>query len=292
MLEILKESHYKIEKLREKDAYINELYTTYETTKTVADRNILVDELANRFCKAYDESNFAEMDTYFSTLLVQCWKQMTNFYNGVKVEGNIEYSDLPSIFNDRLLYACKYRAWQNPEKKLHAHQCINMCIATEKANVFGRSNWQCNKSNASAHRFNQEMFKLDDDEDDFFDRLPDENSAARSNFGFTVKDIVNDYINSNQLDFAIILDAICYSVDCFQLDKKTHESRFMDSRIKKYLKNLNDYDVKEFCRKYHTSVEIIDKAMKRIAKYKSAELSLAIQNATNSFEEVLKSLVR
>ncbi len=162
MLEILKESHNKIKKLRERDAYINELYTTYETTKTVADRNILVDELANRFCKAYDESNEAEMDTYFSTLLVQCWKQMINFYNGVKVEGNIEYADLPAIFSDRLLYACKYRAWQNPEKKLHAHQCINMCIATEKANVFGRSNWQCNKTNTTAHRFNQEMFKLDD----------------------------------------------------------------------------------------------------------------------------------
>ena len=53
--------------------------------------------------------------------------------------------------------ACKYRAWQNPEKKTNAQQCINQCIETIRLQKYYDLNLQKNKSNVNTYSLEAEL---------------------------------------------------------------------------------------------------------------------------------------
>ncbi len=280
MTPFVKSCYAEVEKLRASDAYINSLYED----SSMESRKNLINVLATRFCEALDNEDEIGKARYFGALYIQFQKTMLGFLNKVKVEGNIDFDDLPSIFYDRLMYACKYRYWMKPEKKLNAQQCINQCIATEVANVFGRSNWQCNKTNVSAHKVSIHKSLGGGDEDKTIeDTIPDPDSKNSS--GFSAEDIVKDYFRMGKPDQAIIIDAICFSVDSTRVVDGYIET--CDLRIKKFLAKLTAEDANYYEKKYNASANAILDAIKRLSSYNSKQLQLALDNTRTSLREGL-----
>ena len=280
MTPFVKNCYLEVEKLRKKDPFIDSLYND----PTMENRKILINTLATRFCNAIDNNDEIGKTQCFGALYLQFQKTMLSFLAKVRVEGNIDYDDLPSIFYERLMYACKYRYWMNPDKKLNAQQCINQCISTEVANVFGRSNWQCNKTNVSAHKVSiHNSLGGGDDDKTIEDTIADPNSKNSS--GFSAEDVVKDYFRMGMPDQAIIIDAICFSVDSTRVVNGYIET--CDLRIKKFLAKLTEKDANYYEEKYNASVNVIIDAIHRLSSYNSKQLQRALDNTRISLREGL-----
>ncbi len=294
MLYILKHSLDLIKRLRQRDPYIDELYK--KSVMSSKDRNILINELANRYCLAFDNNDERGKDVYGGGLLLQSWKPMINFYKKVKVEGSVKYEDLPSIFWLRLDYTCRYRRWQdldeNGNPRCTAQQCINMCIATEAANVFGRSNWHCNKSNVPAFNVSIDTPIGSDSERTLGDIISDPSTTRTTIFGLTAEDIVNDYFDRKKADMAIVIDAMIFNSNSSKVvkeDGKCH-SEISELRLKKVLKNLVNEDIHYYTSKYHVDENLVKETIQRLASYKSNELSKIIYNTRQSLQNLKEVL--
>ena len=99
-----------------------------------------IDELADAYCDAVDTNNTELKDVYISALILRFWYVIDKLYKNNTVAPCLEYEDFFWWLYEGIEYACKYRGWRDPNKKLNARQCINQCINTIKLQKYAFSN--------------------------------------------------------------------------------------------------------------------------------------------------------
>ena len=121
-----------------------------------------VNVLADGYCKAMDEGDEQNKNLFISALILRFWFVIKKLQDKSPGMG-LEITDFFNWLYEAIEYACKYRAWQDPTKKVNAQQAINQCIETIRVQKYYDLNLQKNK-------VNQMTFSLDaefDDDDEY-----------------------------------------------------------------------------------------------------------------------------
>lgn len=231
-----------------------------------------IDELANAYCDAVDTKNDALKDIYISALMLRFWFNIDKMYKANTVAPSLDHEDFFWWLYDAIEYACKYRAWRNPEKNLNAQQCINQCIDTIQRQKY--YNLRLDKRKAANY-----CVSMDDpivsatasssnpgESKTVGDMLEDEESYDDHSADDVMR-LVQSYINRNKIIEAIIIDSIAFN-DVQKHFKKTikttnqsgeqvryveHSSEFWPFRLVQILNGLSAEYRAMFTRRYNIS---------------------------------------
>ena len=235
-----------------------------------------IDTLADAYCAAKDAGDEQLKNVYIAALILRYWFKIDKMYQSNQ-QLNLEREEFFMWLYEAIEYACKYRAWQNPSKKVNANQCINQCIET----IIVQHYYQFN---LAKHRANQNTVSLDapfgtDDEDTTLGDLLESPETADGHYDDTVM-LIQDYINNNTVIEAIIIDTIV-SNDVQKHFKKVmkttdengevyryteHSSEFWPYRLVQILSNLPaNYD-RYFAKKYHINPAKLSAAIETVNK--------------------------
>jgi hypothetical protein len=167
--------------------------------------------MMDRYCEAKDNNDEENKNKYIAGIMLRFWHVINKLKEKSPIQG-LDYSDYFSWLYEAIEYACKYRAWQNPEKKTNAQQCINQCIETIRLQKYYDLNLQKNKSNVNTYSLEAEL--SDDGKTTLLDTLIDENEIERTKQeegSGAAHDLVQQCINSKKIVEAIILDTIAFN---------------------------------------------------------------------------------
>lgn len=249
----------------------------------------------------YDYEALEQSDIYISALMLKFWDQIKMLYDKTRTVGHNEYEDFTSILYERIEYACKYRAWQKPDSKLNAQQCINMALSTEVKNIYYFANLDKNKANSAALQtsFDQPM-EGDEENQSLADITADEyatNYVADTGIQMTIQNCIDEgaYIE------AIIYDTIAFG-DCEKVTKET--KTFVDENGEEYKTSIEHRDFwarkciqylselpadykSYFMNKYNiTKVEAFDAVLERIRTSNNTRLYKYLEAAQNKLKTI------
>lgn len=174
-------------------------------------------------------------------LMCRYWSVFTK----EKVGFEEEYDTKISYGWEAIEYALKYKAWQNPEKKVNADQAVKQCIHT----IFLQHNYD---ANLAKHKASYVSDSLDVEMSDIYggdskvtlgDTLVDEDDLASRAYdegSETARSIVQLYIDKKKLVEAIILDTIAFN----ETEKVTKKTVLVTDSEGKQVKQTQTY--KEF----------------------------------------------
>ena len=179
-----------------------------------------IDELANAYCDAVDSGNDALKDVYISALILRFWYTIDKMYTSNTVAPSLEHEDFFWWLYEAIEYACKYRGWRDPAKKLNAQQCINKCIDTIKLQKYYNLRLDKNKTvNFTVSMDAPIGGEGDDDSKTIADMLESE-EVWDDHSSDDVIMLVQNYINHNKIIEAILIDNIAFN-DVQRYYKKT-----------------------------------------------------------------------
>jgi hypothetical protein len=240
-----------------------------------------IDELADAYCAAYDTNNETLKNVYISALILRFWSKIDKMYKANTVAPCLEYEDFFWWLYEAIEYACKYRGWQDPTKKLNAQQCINKCIETIKLQKYYDLRLDKKKTVNYCTSMDAPIGggEGDDAEMTLADTLEDEDSAIDVSTGAVIS-LVQSYINRNKIIEAILIDNIAFN-DVQRHSKKVikatntegetykyteHSSEFWPYRLIQIVSKLPDTYKQEFMAKYRISEEKLDSVLAYVGK--------------------------
>jgi hypothetical protein len=196
--------------------------------------------MLDRYCLAKDTNDEHRKNLYISGLMLRFWYVISKLQARSPIPG-LEYNDFMDWLYEAIEYACKYRAWQDPTKKVNAQQAINQCIETIRVQKYYDLNLQKNK-------VNQMTFSLDAEFDDegestLLDTLVDEDyEAARGHQegAEAAYALVQSCINKKKLIEAIILDTIAFN-DVQKVHKKVVKGVDFEGNPTKYTQTSSEF---------------------------------------------------
>lgn len=198
-----------------------------------------INELADGYCKACDEQDEYGRSMYSAALILRFWYTIDKTYQKCKTSG-IDRDDLFANLYECIDNACKYRAWQDPNKKTNAQACINQSIATRgAAAIMYRSNLQKNKVAFNMISLDAPISSSDPEGDTWADQLEDETQNVSEAAGLCY-DIVCGLLKDNKYVEAIVLDTIAHH-DCFKYHKQTVKGVDEDGEEYKYTKTTSEF---------------------------------------------------
>jgi hypothetical protein len=240
-----------------------------------------IDELANAYCDAVDNGDEALKNIYISALILRFWYTIDKMYKANSVAPSLEHEDFFWWLYEAIEYACKYRGWRDPAKKLNAQQCINKCIDTIKLQKY--YDLRLDKRKVVNHTCSIDA-PIGGDGDDAGKTIGDMLEAEGTfddHSGDEVVYLVQSYIDRNKIIEAILIDNICFN-DVEKHFKKTiktvnaageevkyveHSSEFWPYRLIQIVSKLPASYKSYFMERYSISeeklnaiLEIIDKA--------------------------------
>lgn len=241
-----------------------------------------IDELADAYCEAVDTGDDTLKDIYISALILRFWYTIDKMYKANTVAPSLEHEDFFWWLYEAIEYACKYRGWRDPSKKLNAQQCINKCIDTIKLQKY--YDLRLDKRKVVNHTCSLET-PLGGDGDDAGKTIGEMLESETYADDFSVNDdavlLVQSYINRDKIIEAILLDNIAFN-DVQKHFKKTikttnsdgetikyteHSSEFWPYRLIQIVSKLPDTYKNYFLNRYNISedkltaiLEVIDKA--------------------------------
>ena len=241
-----------------------------------------IDELADAYCEAVDNGDDVLKDIYISALILRFWYTIDKMHKANTVAPSLEHEDFFWWLYEAIEYACKYRGWRDPSKKLNAQQCINKCIDTIKLQKY--YDLRLDKRKVVNHTCSLET-PIGGDGDTagktIGDMLEDEGVADDCCADDDAILLVQSYINRNKIIEAILLDNIAFN-DVQKQFKKTikttnsdgemiryteHSSEFWPYRLIQIVSKLPDTYKSYFLNRYNISeekltaiLEVIDKA--------------------------------
>lgn len=241
-----------------------------------------IDELADAYCEAVDTGDDTLKDIYISALILRFWYTIDKMYKANTVAPALEHEDFFWWLYEAIEYACKYRGWRDPSKKLNAQQCINKCIDTIKLQKY--YDLRLDKRKVVNHTCSLET-PLGGDGDDAGKTIGEMLESETCADDFSVNDdavlLVQSYINRDKIIEAILLDNIAFN-DVQKHFKKTikttnsdgetikyteHSSEFWPYRLIQIVSKLPDTYKNYFLNRYNISedkltaiLEVIDKA--------------------------------
>ena len=170
-----------------------------------------IDELADAYCEAVDTNNATLKDVYISALILRFWSKIDKMYKSNTVAPCLEYEDFFWWLYEAIEYACKYRGWQDPAKKLNAQQCINKCIETIKLQKYYDLRLDKKKTVNYCTSMDAPICGDDDDaERTLADTLEDEESGYEADTDAIIT-LIQSYINRNKIIEAILIDNIAFN---------------------------------------------------------------------------------
>lgn len=200
-----------------------------------------IDELANAYCDAVDSNNEILKNVYISALILRFWFKIDKMYKANTVAPSLEYEDFFWWLYEAIEYACKYRGWRDPDKKLNAQQCINKCIETIKLQKY--YDMRLDKRKVVNHcgsldapvgggeddEGNKTLGEILESEEDIEDRSEDDAIM-----------LVQSYINRNKIIEAILLDNIAFN-DVQRHSKKTVKKTNSEGETVKYTEYSSEF---------------------------------------------------
>ena len=199
-----------------------------------------IDELADAYCDAVDTSNEALKDIYISALILRFWYTIDKMYKANSVAPSLEHEDFFWWLYEAIEYACKYRGWRDPDKKLNAQQCINKCIDTIKLQKY--YDLRLDKRKIVNHCCSIDT-PLGGDGDDAGKTVGDMLEAEGQIDDHSTDDVimlVQSYINRNKIIEAILIDNIAFN-DVQKHFKKTIKTQAADGEPIKYVEHSSQF---------------------------------------------------
>jgi hypothetical protein len=201
-----------------------------------------IDELADAYCDAVDTGQEQLKDIYISALILRFWYTIDKMYKANTVAPCLEYEDFFWWLYEAIEYACKYRGWRDPSKKLNAQQCINKCIDTIKLQKYYDLRLDKRKAvnysvslntpvtgegDADTSKTLEDIIESEDCIDDCY---ADDDAIL----------LVQSYINRNKIIEAILLDNIAFN-DVQKYFKKTIKSKNAEGETVRYTEHSSEF---------------------------------------------------
>ena len=199
-----------------------------------------IDELADAYCEAVDTNNERLKDVYISALILRFWYTIDKMHRSNTVAPCLEYEDFFWWLYEAIEYACKYRGWRDPAKKLNAQQCINKCIDTIKLQKY--YNLRLDKNKAVNYCTSMDAPVCGDD-DDTAKTLGDtlESDECFDDHGTdAVITLVQSYINRNKIIEAILIDNIAFN-DVQKHFKKVIKTTNAEGETVRYTEHSSEF---------------------------------------------------
>lgn len=238
-----------------------------------------IDELADAYCDACDIGNDELKDIYISALMLRFWYTIDKMYKANTVAPSLEREDFFWWLYEAIEYACKYRGWKDPAKRLNAQQCINKCIETIKLQKY--YNLRLDKTKIVNHCCSLESPIGDESGKTIGEMLEVELYEEEPQSTGDAVVLVQSYIDRNKIIEAILLDNIAFN-DVQKHFKKTiktqsesgepikyveHSSEFWPYKLIQIVSKLPATYKKDFMKRYSISetkltaiLEVIDRA--------------------------------
>jgi uncharacterized protein YktA (UPF0223 family) len=198
-----------------------------------------IDELADAYCDATDTGNEALKSIYISALILRFWYTIDKMYRSNTVAPCLEYEDFFWWLYEAIEYACKYRGWRDPAKKLNAQQCINQCINTIKLQKYYNLRLDKNKTINYCTSLDTPILGDDENEKTLGDMIESEDSIDDYSTDDTVM-LIQSYINSNKIIEAILLDNIAFN-DVQKHFKKVIKTTNAEGETYRYTEHSSEF---------------------------------------------------
>lgn len=212
---------------------------TYQARKLVKPYEYYsIDELADAYCDAVDSNDETLKGIYISALILRFWYTIDKMYRSNTVAPSLDHEDFFWWLYEAIEYACKYRGWRDPEKKLNAQQCINKCIDTIKLQKY--YDMRLDKRKAMNHCCSMDTPLGGDNEGK---TIGDMLEAEEYHDDFSSGDVamlVQHYINRNKIIEAILIDNIAFN-DVQRYFKKTIKTTNLDGEPIKYVEHSSEF---------------------------------------------------
>lgn len=201
-----------------------------------------IDELADEYCAAVDRNDEVYKNIYISALILRFWYTIDKMYKANNVAPSLEYEDFFWWLYEAIEYACKYRGWQDPTKRLNAQQCINKCIDTIKLQKYYEL--RLDKRKAVNHCCSMESSVGEESKDGNTKTLKDMLESEESLDDCYADDdaimLVQNYIDRNKIIEAILLDNIAFN-DVQRHYKKTIKTQTADGNKLRYVEHSSAF---------------------------------------------------
>jgi hypothetical protein len=196
-----------------------------------------IDELADAYCDAVDNGDETLKDIYISALILRFWYTIDKMYKANNVAPSLEHEDFFWWLYEAIEYACKYRGWRDPSKKLNAQQCINKCIDTIKLQKY--YDLRLDKRKAVNNSCSIDTPLGDDSGKTIGDMLEAEEYVDDHSTDDAIY-LVQSYINRNKIIEAILLDNIAFN-DVQRYSKKTIKTQNCEGEPIKYVEHSSEF---------------------------------------------------
>lgn len=200
----------------------------------------VIQVMIDRYCLAKDTGDEHRKNLYIAGLMLRFWYTISKLQSRSPIPG-LDYDDFIGWLYDAIEYACKYRAWQNPEKKTNAQQAINQCIETIRVQKYYELNLQKNKINQLTISLDAEFDSPS--ETTLLDTLVDADAEATrelSEGAEVAHTLIQSCINKKKLVEAIILDTIAFN-DAEKVTKKVVKSVDFEGNPTRYTQTTREF---------------------------------------------------
>jgi hypothetical protein len=234
-----------------------------------------IDELADAYCEAVDTNNTTLKDVYISALILRFWYTIDKMYKANTVAPCLEYEDFFWWLYEAIEYACKYRGWKDPTKKLNAQQCINKCIDTIKLQKYYDLRLDKKKTVNYCTSMDAPIGGEGDDAEKTLGDILEDDSVDYNAEANAVITLVQNYINNNKVIEAILIDNIAFNdvqkhfkkvVKTTNTEGETykyteHSSEFWAYKLVQIVSKLPKAYKKTFMERYNISEEKLDSVL-------------------------------
>lgn len=196
--------------------------------------------MLDRYCLAKDINDEHRKNLYISGLMLRFWYVISKLQARSPIPG-LEYNDFMDWLYEAIEYACKYRAWQDPTKRVNAQQAINQCIETIRVQKYYDLNLQKNKVNQMTFSLDAEFD--DDGESTLLDTLVDEDYETEREYNEGAEAayaLVQSCIDRKKIVEAIILDTIAFN-DTQKVTKKVVKGVDFEGNPTKYTQTTSEF---------------------------------------------------
>ena len=196
--------------------------------------------MLDRYCLAKDTNDEHRKNLYISGLMLRFWYVISKLQARSPIPG-LEYNDFMDWLYEAIEYACKYRAWRDPAKKVNAQQAINQCIETIRVQKYYDLNLQKNKVNQMTFSLDAEFD--DDSESTLLDTLVDEDYETEREYkegAEAAYALVQSCIDRKKIVEAIILDTIAFN-DTQKVHKKVVKGVDFEGNPTKYTQTTSEF---------------------------------------------------
>lgn len=264
----------------------------YDSPKTLEEERAMVKLLLDNYCEAKDKNQELRKNMYISALMLRFWyviKQLKSKCNLPNYDDE-EYMDW---LYEAIEYACKYRAWQKPEKKVNAQQAVRMCIETIRKQKLYVLSLKKNRDFVVMDSLDRQLDA--DSNATVLDTLGDpeqELIVTRMDGTSRAEELIQTCINKNKLVEAIILDTIAFN-DTEKVHKRTEKkidedgeeykqtyisTEFWDFKCLNILQNLPAEYLNYFCNRYDVNEFALNLALESLRKLSRAKLKKSLEN--------------